>query len=256
MLSTRFILGFLTAATLLAWILPSSWIDQVPLPDPSTLATSPWKNTVSIDDVAWGNGAPYVRITFKEMGAPTSISEWSIENEGGERVEIGLGTDHVDLGGIAIPSQIFVATNTTALVAFHASPIGISFREHRCSSYLKGTRAFVPPMNSECPLLSEHKKWNALDGTCRLLIESLPRCSVISPEHIGDMSPSCDDFLRTVPTYTTCISQTSNAALLPTWRIYRGDAKDMVHETGGALTLRDDRGLIVDTFPYLTIGLE
>ncbi len=255
MLSTRFIVVFLLGTLALAWILPASWLKNGRLPTITSAPRSPWSTAVSIEDVSWGNGSPYVRISVGETDMTLPLTGWSLENARGERVEIGLGVEEFSLGKIPLPTTIQVASNTALFASFGPSPIGVSFREHVCSSYLRGTVPIVPPIEPRCPEPSTYPSWNSLDGTCRLLISSLPRCEVISPEHLGEMTPGCDAFLRTVPTYATCMSTLGSEALLPRWRVFFEGRPGFIREEGGSVTLRDERGLVVDTFTYETIGL-
>ena len=253
MLSFRFIAVFFLGAILLAWMIPAEWMKhEVVL---SLAPQSPWSSIASIDDVSWGNGSPYTRISIKDSQTPLLLSQWSIENERGERAEIGLGTETFDIGKVPELQPILAATNTTLLVSFAPSPLGVSFREHICSPYLRGTRPFVPALPAQCPELSAHPGWNTLDSSCQLLASSLPRCEALSPEHLTDISPSCDAFLRSAPTYTSCMKDSGVNGLLSSWRIFV--AKDQfVKESGGTLILKDDRGMVVDTIEYQTIGIE
>jgi len=256
MLSIRFIVVFLFGALALAWIIPPSWIDVGRIPAIATEPQSFWSAVVSLEDVAWGNGSPYVRISMKETGVPIEFSGWSLENDHGERAEMGLGVEHYSLGKISAPSSITVASNTSVFVHFGPSPIGVSFHEHLCSSYLRGTAVVVPQMEARCPSVEKHPFWGTLDSTCKLLISSLPRCEVLSPEHLGEMSSVCNTFLRTVPTYTACMKEVGPDAFLPQWRVFLGNRPSFINEEGGIVTLRDERGMVVDTFPYETIGLQ
>lgn len=257
MLSNRFIFFFFLGAIVLAWMIPSVWITGgLVRPHLPSSPESPWKANVSVEDVVWGNGSPYIRITLGTLDAPLNISEWSLENELGERAELGVGVELVTPGQTPSPLPLLVASNTTLLVGFGPSPLGVSFREHVCSGYLRGTVPLTPPIETRCPELSKNKSWSALDSSCKLLIESLPRCTVISPEHQSDMNPVCESFLRTVPTYTSCMKEVGKEALLPQWRIFIERRNTFIHQDGGAVILRDDRGMIVDFFPYDTIGLK
>jgi hypothetical protein len=211
---------------------------------------------VTFDDIAWGSGSPYVRISVGAVKDPIVLSGWSIENEVGERGEIGLGVTEFNIGKVGRPKPIVVGTSTSLTLSFMPSPIGVSFQEHRCSAYLRGTTPFQPPLETRCPSLEEDPRWKNLDKTCQLLTQSLPRCEVISPEHLGDVSSSCESFLRAIPTFSTCVDAVGTQAFLPSWRIFVPEHTGFVHQEGGVLRLLDDRGLLVDTLPYETIGLK
>ncbi len=253
MLSFRFIISFFLGAILLAWMIPAKWMEHEAV---LTLAPqSPWSSVASIDDVSWGNGSPYARISITNSQTPLLLSQWSLENEQGERVEIGLGAETFTIGKTPQLQPILSATNTTLYVSFVASPLGVSFREHICSPYLRGTKPFVPTLLTQCPELTSHPGWNTLDSSCQLLVSSLPRCEALSPEHLADISPSCDAFLRSAPTFTSCMKESGIHGLLPSWRIFV--AKDQfIKESGGTLILKDDRGMVVSTMQYQTIGIE
>jgi hypothetical protein len=257
MLSNRFIVVFFLGAVLLAWIIPSSWITGGHIASPLLDSPlSPWSSNISLDDVAWGNGSPHVRVSIGAVDAPLSISGWSIENERGERVELGAGVKKFIPGETPSPLPMAVASNTSLLISFGPSPLGVSFQEHFCSGYLRGTTPLSPPIEAQCPILSNNPKWGALDSTCKNLIESLPRCTVISPEHLGEMTPACELFLRTVPTYASCVREVGDNALLPRWRIFVGEHTTFIRQEGGVVILRDDRGMVVDTLPYERIGIQ
>jgi len=248
---------FFIGAILLAWVIPSSWTNTGILPTPRSITPdSPWSSRVSLDDVAWGNGSPYVRISVGATDAPLGATGWSLENELGERVELGVGVEIFTPGQTPLPIPLSVASHTTLIINTGPSPLGVSFREHVCSGYLRGTIPLTPPTETRCPEPSKHARWSTLDESCKLLVDSLPRCTVLSPEHLGDMSSACESFLRTVPTYTTCVREAGQNALLPRWRIFVEGPSSFIHETGGTILLRDDQGMVVDVLSYGTIGLE
>jgi hypothetical protein len=254
MLSSRFIVLFFALATLLAWMIPDVWMEERKAIPP--VPNSPWSSVVSLDDVVWGGGSPYVRISVNDLDAPIFLSGWSLENERKERAEIGLGTEFFSMESVPHLEKIRVASGTSLLVSFSASPVGVSFRENACSGYLRGTDPFVPPVEDGCPDLSEYPEWKSLDGTCQLLIASLPKCRVISPEHAGDMSSACGSFLRTKASYPSCMARVGDGSMRPLWRIFISGRETFITESGGVVILKDDRGLVVDSLPYETIGIK
>ena len=153
------------------------------------------------------------------------------------------------------PTSIVVASHTEMILTLGQSPLGVSFRENACSSYLRGTVPLSPPTNLQCPRLNEYPGWSSLDVSCKLLIDTLPRCSVISPEHIGEVASACNYFLRTAPTYSGCVDSIGSSSL-PIWRVFLDAHENFVHNNGGEITLLDERGRIIDIFPYQTIGLQ
>ena len=83
---------------------------------------------MSIEDVSWGNGSPYVRISVGETDMTLPLTGWSLENARGERVEIGLGVEEFSLGKIPLPTTIQVASNTALFASFHCLFYSILFK--------------------------------------------------------------------------------------------------------------------------------
>jgi hypothetical protein len=248
MLSWRFIGSFFVFAIVLAWVLPTSWMHDTHIL--RTEPSSPWKEITHVSDVVWNTQASFIKIIIDAPERPLLVSGWSIENEQGERVEIGPSVDTIPANGIAEPAPLSISGTTTLVVSFSSSPLGVSFRVHPCSHYLRGTQDFIPPLERMCPSPSTDPRWEYLDGSCRLTVETLPRCEVYSPEYLTGITPACGTFMKNTLNYASCLSSVGKTSPLSEWRIFVGEHPDFVNEQGGILFLKDEQGLLMSRVQY------
>ena len=109
---------------------------------------------------------------------PTSLTGWSIESINSHtRTALPQATGVLVTGRVNDVNPVILAPGDSLIVAVGASPVGASFRENICSSYLQQYQHFSPPISTQCP-----DEVNALwgsdtyGGECASFIQSHKMC--------------------------------------------------------------------------------
>lgn len=149
-----------------------------------------------------------------ENSAAIIISGWSL-HIGEEEKNIPLGSSLPYFGEINQLSAIQLLPDDKAIISFLPSPLGVAFKENKCSGYLGEFLNFTPTLPNNCP--PPQAESNELG--CRTFIERLPLC-----QNKLESAPSaeCKRFVSDNIGYNACITKHKNDGdfFSKTWRIY------------------------------------
>lgn len=149
-----------------------------------------------------------------ENSAAISISGWKLYI-GEEGKNIPLGSPLPYFGEINQLSAIQLLPGDKAIISFLPSPIGVAFKENKCSGYLEEFLNFTPTLPNDCP--PPQAQSNELG--CQAFIERLPLC-----QNKLESTPSaeCKRFVSDNVGYNACITKHKNNGdfFSKTWRIY------------------------------------
>ncbi len=192
--------------------------------------------------------------------APINITGWSLASMISNEVHyISGGAKIFAMGEINNAEPIYLAPGETAIVSSGYSPVGVSFKTNMCTGYLNSTQYFEPPLENTCPipatvLPATPHNITTFGDACISFVETFPRCSYLTTttRGIGSLAPLCQEALKRMFTYTTCVEQNKNAAGFSgdTWRVYLGSATEVWRNEHEIIRLADENGKTVDVVNY------
>lgn len=145
----------------------------------------------------------------------------------------------------------------TAVISTGRSPVGVSFRENKCSGYLSQYQEFYPRLNEDCPLpLDEALNYVSngqpiSDSECLRYLQGMPRCHLtINPPAL--LPDSCRSLINNTLTYNGCVSRhLGDADFKRTeWRIFLSYSEKLWRTNREVLTLLDSEGKLVDSIVF------
>lgn len=167
-----------------------------------------------------------------ENSAPITISGWKLITNKEEKI-IPAGSILPYFGEVNQLSAIQLLANDKIIISFSPSPLGVAFRENKCSGYLGEFLNFTPTLPNNCP--PPQAESNELG--CQAFIEHLPLC-----QNKLESTPSaeCKRFVSDNVGYNVCITKHKNDAdfFSKTWRVYI----PLPISPSGPFTLIDDKG--------------
>ena len=202
----------------------------------------------------------YVQL-FTTLNARTSVtvSGWRLMSETTYKFGILPQGARVPIVGVVNPLRdIELAPGERVVVVSGRSPIGISFRENKCTGYLNTYQpfSFSPPLPRSCPTpLDEFESFAGSeyprDADCITYIKKIPRCeTVLFPPR--KLSPTCKNFVLEYLNYNSCVTLHENDTDFhgTTWRIYLDLSKHLWRARYEVVKLIDTTGKTVAAFSY------
>jgi hypothetical protein len=198
----------------------------------------------------------YVELTSHSRSA-VSLSGWSLQSVlTGTRVYLPPATATFTIATINTVQPVTLLPGETAIVSSGPSPVGVSFKESRCTSYLAQVQTFEPALDNACPASSDLAPLTAENlqhygNQCMDYARSLPSCSY--PTSLpGWMTPGCTAFIQNTFSYQSCVNRLSGSSsfFLSTWRLYLNSSLEFWDNTHDIIRLLDAQGLTVDAVSY------
>lgn len=186
-----------------------------------------------------------------------SLHGWSLMSMlSGVRVQIPLATPLYRHGVIQTVQPAILEPGTTAIIATGFSPVGVSFRENRCTGYLAQSLTFDPALANACPSPSESmsltdQNLQRYGGDCIDYVRSIPQCTF--PTSIpASLSTACRIYVANTFSYNGCIDAMRNQRdfNLDTWRMYISSPRELWLNTHDSIRLLDENGRTVDSITY------
>jgi len=200
----------------------------------------------------------YVKILSTRANVPISISNWRLVSAAsGKSAFLPLGTT-VPTFGVVNPTQnIVLAPGERAQITSGRSPIGVSFRENKCTGYLNTFQEFTPSLPRSCPnpsdeLASFYGQNYVRDASCIDYVAKLPRCETVLFPPSRRISATCKSFVLQRLNYNSCVSVHKYDPDFngDTWHIYIGLTKPLWRGKHEVVKLLDASGKTVDAFSY------
>lgn len=219
---------------------------------------SPMRGHVSIAQASARESDPrmeYVEIA-SQSSAAVSLSGWSLQSGlSGVRVFLPQAAPIVRLGGASTVAPLVLNSGDSATVSSGSSPIGVSFRETRCTGYMTDVARFEPSLQRNCPSSStlvplSQENLQHYGSDCVDYARSLPACTV--PRLPASLTPGCQAFIQYTFSYQGCVDRLAGQAdfSLPSWRIYLNSTSEFWDNRHDIIRLLDQNGLTVDAVSY------
>lgn len=197
-----------------------------------------------------------LRAAAKNSG-PISISGWSLRSAmTGRSATLPRGTRVPVTGSVNDEEPIVLSPGEEAIVVSGRSPIGVSFRENRCTGYLSQFQSFSPSLDSQCPRPEAEVSFAQTnignDNRCLDYLESMSRCRIDTTPLPLELSQECRGFITTHVTYNGCVANHRNepSFLGKTWRVFLRYEQPLWKERREVVKLLDEQGKTVDVFVY------
>jgi hypothetical protein len=185
--------------------------------------------------------------------AALMLSGWTIQSAlSGVRAPLPQAAPVFVQGTVNAVGAVSLAPGEAAVVSTGFSPVGVSFKENRCSGYLAQFQAFTPALQSQCDAASDALASSGYpdDGSCYAFAQSLQPCTF--PQSVpSGVSSSCHQALASTLTYNSCLARHRGDAGFSSgnWRLFL-DASRPLWRTHDTLRLLDSQGRVVDTLTY------
>ncbi|HEX8993775.1 MAG TPA: hypothetical protein VF803_00810 [Candidatus Paceibacterota bacterium] len=171
----------------------------------------------------------------------------------GVTAPIGAGVRIATLGQTSTEGPITLAPGESAIVSTGRSPVGLSFKENKCSAYLSQFQTFVPSLAQNCPLPQNDLSARpdlAGDMSCTQAVSQISPCQTVVSA--PSASPVCAQFITQRFTYNGCVQahQSDSNFLSSQWRVYLGLSQEMWSNTGDTVLLIDTAGKVVASTTY------
>ena len=187
-----------------------------------------------------------------------SISGWKLQSAVNKKTAvIYLGVEVYQPAFTEAGGAIVLNPGDTAVISTGRSPVGVSFRENKCSGYLSQYQEFYPRLSEDCPLpLDEALNFVSngqpiSDNECLRYLQGMPRCHLtINPPAL--LPDSCRSLINNTLTYGGCVSRhLSDTDFKKTeWRIFLGYNEKLWRTNREVLTLLDSEGKLVDSIVF------
>ena len=201
-----------------------------PQDDPRTFGNpSPYAGRIAF--TGHSEGAPsvdseYLALTTSPAAtSPIPMGGWTLQSAlTGARVLLPQATSQFVQGVLNHTDAVSLTPGSTIIIVSGNSPVGVSFRENRCSGYLAQFQTFTPPLSNDCPSATENAQVQSSDPACVHYLTSIPSCHF--PGGAGAQNPSIPNNCRTLAanilSYNGCVSayHSSSDFLSPSWRLY------------------------------------
>lgn len=198
----------------------------------------------------------YVIINVSAAGRESiSTAGWKLVSKSGDGAHFPQGTELAKSGRVNQLGAITLRPGDQAVVTTGRSPVGVSFRENKCTGYFEEHQDFHPSLSMNCPTPSqEFSRFYDEDddnGKCAAYVRSIPYCST-EPSIKSNAPSSCDDFVEQYLEYNSCVVAHERDADFtnPTWRIFLGQRDELWRRDRETITLLDAQNRVIDSLSY------
>ena len=221
---------------------------------------SPYRGMITLSQAnatESGTAHEYVELDAREGISPISLTGWSLQSMvSAVRVPIPGAAAPFISGVVNQLSPVVLSPGQVALVVTGPSPVGVSFRENRCTGFLEQVQSFDPALSNACPASSElapltPENLHQYGSDCMDYARSLPQCS-FPTNPPSWLTPGCRAFVLNTFTYSTCVDRERSLPSfeLDTWRIYLASASELWDNQHDIIRLLDAQGRTVDVVSY------
>jgi hypothetical protein len=185
-----------------------------------------------------------------------STAGWKlVSKDSGNSVGFPQGTETPRSGRINTLAPITLRPGEQAIITTGRSPVGVSFRENKCTGYFEEHQDFHPALSMNCPTPSQEFSRFYDDGdstdTCATYVRSIPYCST-ETKATGNISSSCEQFVEQYLSYNSCLDAHQKDSDFNgfAWRLFLGKGEELWKKEGETITLLDADNKVIDSITY------
>jgi len=184
-----------------------------------------------------------------KIGESVLLSDISLENNEGDKIRLPQASALPLQGVVNKTEEIKISRDINVIISSGQSPLGVSFRENKCTGYLGQFQNYYPPLEKECPAqidtVTEHNI--GLLPDCRAYVESLPMCETKLYDFPENVAPSCQVIVRSYIHYNACVEahRDDSDFYLPIWRLYLNGAEEF-WKNGDTIKILNENGELLN----------
>ncbi len=190
-------------------------------------------------------------LTLNAYGSVPTAGWKLVSKKTGRGVPFPQAAELPQSGRVNVLSPITFEAGDTAIIVSGRSPIGISFKENKCTGYFEERQDFRPPLTQACPTAyQEYERfYDDEDERCLAYLRTIPYCA---SEASGSASASCEAFAQDYLNYNGCVDAHENDSDFEgrTWRLFLGQGSELWQKSGETVLLLDAEGKVVSEFSY------
>lgn len=157
-------------------------------------------------------------------------------------------------GRVSATGPVTLSPGEEAIVVTGRSPVGVSFKENRCTGYFEERQNFSPTLSLACPTPGEEFSNyydDSDDDECEFYVRGMPRCET-ETKVPDNLSSSCEAFIDEYLNYNGCIAahKVENGFYTGTWRLFLGKSDELWRKSRETILLIDPAGQTVDALSY------
>lgn len=199
----------------------------------------------------------YVVINYSSSGrTPLSTSGWKlVSNESKKSALIPQGASTPRSGRVNTLASITLSPGEQMIVVSGRSPVGISFRENKCTGYFEERQDFHPALFLNCPTPSQEfsRFYRGDDNTdsCINYVRSIPYCATETRTSTS-VSSSCEQFVEEHLNYNSCVDAHQGDADFngTVWRVFLGERNELWRRDRETILLLDAENKVIDALTY------
>ena len=193
--------------------------------------------------------------TYIQGGEKINITNWTLEGKEG-KIRIPQAVEkYYHYYNSPRPEDIILKQTSTIYLSAGFNPLGRdkNFRVNKCMGYLTNSFTFPIPLSKNCPRPTKHDIFN-FEPCCQQFILNLPQCEI--PDYSENTKVSsdkeCTSYLDQNFNNVGCFKNYSEDRnfLENVWHIYLNGKDITVTNTCDIIYLRDQNGLVIDTYSY------
>jgi len=219
----------------------------------STIRTgeSIYKGKVRISGIRRSNPEEIdLNAAFSGSSSSINISGWRVKStERGIETVIGKG--------LALPqfnsflSDIRLKSGESVKIVAGISPLVSNFQINSCFGWLNNIYNLGSSFNY-CPAIQlSDLAGSGLDSACKELILRYGSCQTLSNAVLNSSSGECRIWIEKNLNYSACVQKHLNESnFYKGWRIYTGNSNLMFDLLHDKVELRDQAGLLIDSYEY------
>ena len=222
---------------------------------------SPYRGKIAFGSYATQEDNPnaeYVILRTGHNSAPISLAGWSLQSAvSGIRMSLPQAAPVFMSGVLNSVTAVSVDSDSMATITSGLSPVGISFRENRCSGYLAELQAFTPDLSQSCPRAQDEltltpENIQTYGDACLDYVRTIPQCHFPGRDPAPQVSSACKNLVLNRFSYNGCVfaHRVDNDFALPSWRLYLSSDVELWRNSHDIIRLLDDQGRTVDVLTY------
>lgn len=213
------------------------------------IGESLYKGRISISNSGFfGTGGINLKASYSSSAGAINITGWKVKSA--QRGETVVSKGIVLPQFETIPSDIWLRSGDSADIVVGASPLGGNFRANNCFGWLNNLYNFGFSLDY-CPGGFRVGDLSGLDSACQDLILRAGNCRVLSDNDLNQQSNQCRRWAEQNMNYNSCVvSHRNDSDFYKEWKIYTGNNNQIFNSLHDKIELRDQAGLLVDSYEY------
>lgn len=236
----------------------TSWIPSIGNSGSSN-ETSTYRGMVTLSSdtsgaISTDEKKEYVVISVSYQSSPVSTAGWKlVSTKTNTSASFPQGIEVARSGSVNNLAPITLAPGDQAIVTSGRSPVGMSFKENKCTGYLAERQTFTPSLSLSCPSAYQElsRFGDTDDAKCSTYTNSFSQCRTKSNSDTN-VSGQCEDFIDEYINYNGCVDAHKNdpGFKSATWRIFLGASDELWAKNQETILLIDASGNTIDSLSY------